>query len=276
VPTLTPGSLMDSIVLQSVSKVFRHRPVLFNWLGTEQGGTTVALDKVSLSVPAGSILALLGPNGSGKTTLLKLISTMLLPDSGRVLVHGADTLIEPQRVRSCVGFAIASERSFFPRLTARENLDFFAALDDVPRKWRKLRIETTLARTGLHNAADTLVRKFSSGMYQRLAITRALIKQPSVLLLDEPTRSLDTESRQDFWRLVRKLAANGTAIVMATHNFEEAAAVGDCVAVLHHGQLTGHRQLDRVAPDEIRFFYSQTTGATGEVYTSESLIKSLQ
>jgi len=267
---------MDSIILQSVSKVFHHRPALFNWLGREQGGTTVALDQVSLRVPAGSILALLGPNGSGKTTLLKLISTTLLPDSGRVLVQGADTQVAPQRVRSCVGFAMANERSFFPRLTAQENLDFFAALEDVPRKCRKLRIETTLAHTGLQATTDTLVRKFSSGMYQRLAIARAVIKQPSVLLLDEPTRSLDSGTREDFWCLVRKLAESGTAIVMATHNFEEAAAVGDRVVVLHRGQLAGYRQLGRVAPADLRSFYSQSTGEAGEEYNSESLIESLQ
>ena len=123
---------MDSIVLESVSKIFRHRPSLFNWMGKERGGETRALDEISLSAAAGKVLVLLGPNGSGKTTTLKLVSTMLLPDGGRVLVEGADTLTQSAQARKHVGFAVATERPFFPRLSARETLDFFAALDDVP------------------------------------------------------------------------------------------------------------------------------------------------
>jgi ABC-2 type transport system ATP-binding protein len=134
---------------------------------------------------------------------------MLLPDAGRVLVEGADTRIQPDQFRKHVGFAVATERSFFPRLSARENLDFFAALDDVPRPARARRIQVLLERAGLVEAADTLVMKFSSGMYQRLGIARALIKQPSILLLDEPTRSLDPAAAMHFWNLVRELAAHG-------------------------------------------------------------------
>src|SRR5439155_379400 len=111
---------------------------------------------------------------------LKLISTMLLPDSGRVLIEGADTCLRAGTVRKHVGFAVANERSFFPRLSARENLDFFASLENVPAKIRPVRIQAMLERTGLQDAANTLVMKFSSGMYQRLGIARALIKQPSV------------------------------------------------------------------------------------------------
>src|SRR5207249_10829235 len=115
---------MHSVVLESVTKRLRHRPALFNWMGRERTGETCALENLSLSVPAGKVLVLLGPNGSGKTTTLKLISTMLLPDSGRVLIEGADTCLRAGTVRKHVGFAVANERSFFPRLSARENLDF--------------------------------------------------------------------------------------------------------------------------------------------------------
>src|SRR5881392_960292 len=114
---------MPAVILETVSKIFRHRPALFNWFGRERSGETRALDHVSLQVPAGSVLVLLGPNGSGKTTTLKLISTMLLPDEGRVLIEGADTCLRAGTVRKHVGFAVANERSFFPRLSARENLD---------------------------------------------------------------------------------------------------------------------------------------------------------
>ena len=115
---------MHSVVLESVTKRFRHRPALFNWMGRERTGETCALENLSLSVPAGKVLVLLGPNGSGKTTTLKLISTMLLPDAGRVLVEGANTLKETESVRRHVGFAVSTERSFFPRLSARESAEW--------------------------------------------------------------------------------------------------------------------------------------------------------
>ncbi len=164
---------MDRIVFESVRKVFRHRPALFNWLGREQRGETLALKDVSFSAASAEILALLGPNGSGKTTALKLISTTLLPDAGAVRVGGFDAGHDAGKVRRQVGIAVAAERSFFPRLSARENLDFFAALDEVSRSERAQRIQEVLRDTGLEEQADILVMKFSSGMYQRLGIARA-------------------------------------------------------------------------------------------------------
>lgn len=257
---------MPTVILESVSKIFRHRPALFNWLGREREGETRALDHVSLAVPPGRVLVLLGPNGSGKTSTLKLISTMLLPDEGRVLVQGSDTRTDSRVVRQHVGFAVATERSFFSRLSARENLDFFAALNDLPRKAREERVDELLARTGLRDAADTLVMKFSSGMYQRLGIARALIARPAVVLLDEPTRSLDPGSAAQFWNLVRELPAQGATVILATHNFNEAVAVGNHVAVLFKGSLAAERSLSAtMRVDELRSFYFQTTGEREEV-----------
>ena len=276
---------MDSVVLQSVTKRFRHKPALFNWVGKERAGETRALADVSFSLAPGKVLVLLGPNGSGKTTTLKLISTVLLPDEGHVLVHGNDTRRDSGAARRNVGFALANERSFFPRLSARENLDFFATLDEVPRKLRKGRIELLLERVGLSDAADTLVMKFSSGMYQRMGIARALLKSPSIVLLDEPTRSLDPASATNFCNLVRGLAEDGAAILIASHNFQETAAVADSVIVLQQGKVAGHlRETGATAfgtpasgfsaststasghadseftVDEIRSFYFQVTG----------------
>jgi ABC-2 type transport system ATP-binding protein len=253
-----------SVVLDGVSKSFRHRPALFNWRGREKRGETQALVDVSLQVSRGEVLALLGPNGSGKTTTLKLLSTVLLPDAGRVLIEGADTRLRPEKVRKRVGFAVAGERSFFPRLTARENLDFFAALDDVPRKLRKLRVDSMLDRVGLTEASDVLVMKFSSGMYQRLAIARALIKEPSVILLDEPTRSLDPGSAWRFWELVRGLADQGCAVLLASHNFQETTAVADSVCVLYHGRIAGRRRIDSTGAEGVKSFYFRATGQLQE------------
>src|SRR6266567_4154240 len=209
---------MDRVLFESVRKVFHHRPALFNWLGRERGGETVALKNLSFSAGAGEVLVLLGPNGSGKTTALKLISTMLLPDAGSVRVAAFDTRRDAGPVRQQVGIAVATERSFFPRLSARENLEFFAALDEVPRRERSQRIEEVLSDTGLAGQADTLVMKFSSGMYQRLGIARALVKRPSVLLLDEPTRSLDAATTAHFWATIRALARQQTTVLLTTHN----------------------------------------------------------
>lgn len=258
---------MDAIIFESVSKIFRHRPALFNWFGRERAEPTIALHNVSFKVRSGGVLALLGPNGSGKTTLLKLISTMLLPDSGQVVVYGSNTVRAAQRVRRSIGFAVAGERSFFPRLTARENLDFFAALDDVASRQRKARIEFMLARTGLLDATDTLVMKFSAGMYQRLAIARALMKQPAVLLLDEPTRSLDPGVKAEVWELIRELSVDGTTTVIATHSFQEAAAVADSVTVLRRGELVAFRDIQGLNAQDVGSLYFR---GGWEVTTDES------
>jgi len=251
---------MDQVVFESVRKVFRHRPALFNWLGRERGGETNALKNLSFSSPAGEVLVLLGPNGSGKTTALKLISTMLLPDAGSVRVTGFETVREGGRVRQQVGIAVATERSFFPRLSARENLEFFAALDEVPRRERQQRIDEVLGDTGLAEQADTLVMKFSSGMYQRLGIARALVKRPAVLLLDEPTRSLDAATTAHFWTTIRQLAEEQTTILLATHNFAEAVAVGDRLLLLQGGELLAERSIrSGESVEELRSFYFSLT-----------------
>jgi ABC-2 type transport system ATP-binding protein len=265
---------MDQVAFESVRKVFRHRPALFNWVGRERTGETVALNGVSFSAAGGEVVALLGPNGSGKTSTLKLISTMLLSDGGTVRVGGFDAQRDGSKVRRQVGIAVAAERSFFARLSARENLDFFGALDEVPRRERRARIEEVLCDTGLEEQADTLVMKFSSGMYQRLGLARALVKRPRVLLLDEPTRSLDAAATAHFWESIRALARRDTTVFIATHNFAEAAAVGSRALLLCRGELVADRWLTtrrlsdwreasndvgRVA-EELRLLYFRLTG----------------
>ena len=252
---------MDQVVFESVRKVFRHRPALFNWLGRERGGETIALNQVSFSAAGAEVLVLLGPNGSGKTTALKLVSTMLLPDAGSVRVGGFEARRHAGEVRRQVGIAVATERSFFPRLSASENLEFFAALDEVPRGERAQRIKEVLRDTGLEEQVDTLVMKFSSGMYQRLGIARALVKRPSVLLLDEPTRSLDAAHTAHFWTTIRALAGQKTTVLLATHNFAEAAAVGDRLLLLHRGELLADRPVNNgESAEALRAFYFRMTG----------------
>ena len=247
---------MQSIIFDSVQKTFRRSGFFFS----RQKVETHALNGVSLEVSTGEVLALLGPNGSGKSTTLKLISTMLLPDRGKVVVNGLDIRLSSQSVRSQVGFAVAAERSFFPRLTVRENLDFFAALEDVSRRDRPERIGSILTDINLAEAAPKQVMKLSSGMYQRLGIARALIKRPSVLLLDEPTRSLDPSAASNLWGLVRELSRAGITIVLATHNFAEAVAVADRIAVLQRGELLAVRHTEGLSVEQLRNFYLEVTG----------------
>jgi ABC-2 type transport system ATP-binding protein len=248
---------MNSVILESVHKMFR--PANFFGFGAVRAETH-ALKGISLSAAWGEVLALLGPNGSGKSTTLKLVSTMLLPDRGRVFVGGADTRVQSHAVRRRVGFAVASERSFFPRLTARENLDFFASLEDVPRRERAHRVERVLQDVGLQETAGKQAMKLSSGMYQRLGIARALIKRPSVLLLDEPTRSLDPAAASHLWRLIRELAQSGITILLATHNFSEAVAVADRIAILQKGDLLAVERARSFNVERLRDFYLDITG----------------
>jgi len=261
VPVIEPVSgmkLRNSIVLESAKKIFRRG----FFLARTARDQTIALNGISLEAGAGEILGLLGPNGSGKSTTLKLISTMLLPDDGRVLVNGHDTRSHGAAVRKLVGFALASERSFFPRLTVRENLDFFAALEDIPRRERRTRVESVLCDVALTASADKQVMKLSSGTYQRMGIARALIKRSSVLLLDEPSRSLDPAAAEQLWELVRNLSSGGITTILATHSFAEAAAVCDRVAVLQRGELLAIRRADNMSAEGMRTEYLEITGET--------------
>lgn len=258
---------MSGVIFENVTKWFAHRPALFNWISREREGRTVALNEVSFAIEQGSIMAVLGPNGSGKTTMLKLISTMLLPDDGSIRVEGNDTVTAQQEVRARVGFAVASERSFFPRLTARENLDFFAALENVRRGDRAQRVKKVLHLTELEEVGDTLVMKFSSGMYQRLAIARALLKEPSVLLLDEPSRSLDPAAAYHFWEWLKSTAEQGCTVLLATHNFDEAVTVANSVAILSHGTILTRRPVvPGMTVEELRrtYFHEVKNAAASE------------
>jgi len=257
---------MNSVVLESVSKVFRQRRLF-----CRASEATHALRNISLEVASGEVLGLLGPNGSGKSTTLKLISTVLLPDGGRILVGGWDTRLQGDAVRKQVGFALASERSFFPRLTCRENLEFFAALENVPRRECRDRAENTLRRVGIETASDKQAMKLSSGMYQRLGIARALLKNPSVLLLDEPTRSLDPAAATQLWNLIHELSDSRITILIATHNFAEATAVCGRFAILQRGELVTTQAISDFSDDHLRSLYLEIAGESAPVLWHESV-----
>ncbi|MFL6299147.1 MAG: ABC transporter ATP-binding protein [Terriglobales bacterium] len=250
------------IEIQSVTKIFGRREWARPWRCPSE---TRALDGVSLKFETGRIGVLLGPNGSGKTTLLKLLSTILLPDSGLVRVGGHDTAKNEDAVRRVVGFAVGAERSFFPRLTARENLRFFAVFEELPPATIPRRIEEVLAAVNLTSDADKQAMKFSSGMLHRLGIARAILKSPAVLLLDEPSRSLDPAASEELWKMLLSMKETGTTVLVASHNFEETASIADAIAVLDHGRLAGCKNFSpRGDATAVREFYFSVSQARSE------------
>jgi ABC-2 type transport system ATP-binding protein len=197
-----------------------------------------ALRGVDLEVRRGEIFGLLGPNGAGKTTLLKILSCLVLPDRGTVHVDGEDAVREA-RVKPRIGLVHSDERSFYWRLSGRENLRFFATLYDVPRTRAVGRIEALLRRMDLVEAADRRFSDYSSGMKQRLAVARALLHDPPILLMDEPTRSLDPASAASLRELIRDelRGRDGKTILLATHNLREAEVLCDRMTVLVRGRV---------------------------------------
>jgi len=197
-----------------------------------------ALRGADLAVREGEILSLLGPNGAGKTTLLKVLSCLVLPDEGRATIGGEDTLHE-NRVKRKIGLVTSDERSFYWRLSGRENLRFFARLYDVPYRKTEARLTELLERVDLIDAADRPFSGYSSGMKQRVAIARALLHDPPILLMDEPTRSLDPVTAIGLRQFVtgRLRDAHGKTVLLATHDLREAAVVSDRVAILVRGRV---------------------------------------
>jgi len=233
------ASSSPAVVLRGLTKAF---PKQRGWRAMFSGKareSVRALTDVSCEVRAGEFFGLLGENGAGKTTLFKILATLVTPDAGTAVVGGYDVLKAPSRVRDLLAPVIADERSLHWRLSGLENMRLFAALHGLRGGEATRRIEELLALVNLVDAADRMVSGYSSGMKQRLLVARTLLARPSVLLLDEPTRSLDPISARSFRRFLREdvALAQGCTVLLATHNAEEAFELCDRVGVLHRGRL---------------------------------------
>jgi ABC-2 type transport system ATP-binding protein len=195
---------------------------------------------VSLEVGAGEILGIVGPNGAGKTTLLEILATVVLPDGGRAVLGGYDVVQDAGSVRRIAAYCPSAAQTFYPRLTGFQNLEFFAALHGVVGATGRERVREALEIVAIDHAARLAVQTYSDGMRQRLALARALVTGCRVLLLDEPTKSLDASGRIATHRLLRRTLADGLrlTVLLVTHSAEEAAAVCDRVAVLEDGCVT--------------------------------------
>jgi ABC-2 type transport system ATP-binding protein len=204
---------------------------------TKRFGDVLALHDAHFDVRGGEVVALLGPNGAGKSTLLRILATTLLPDEGSASVGGEDVVAAPAAARRQLGFLLTDERSWYWRVSGRANLEFFAALHGMRREAAAHRTAELLEEFGLGDAADRRFGTYSSGMKLRLSLARALLVRPSALLLDEPTRSLDPIATRDFRELISIQAHSGTAVLFATHDLHEAAAVAPRVLIMVGGRL---------------------------------------
>jgi ABC-2 type transport system ATP-binding protein len=232
--------LSNTIEAQGLAKTFvKARSIREILLRPFQRAEPIeALRGVDLQVAEGEILGLLGPNGAGKTTLLKILSCLVLPDAGRAVVGGHDTADE-NAVKRLIGYVHSDERSFYWRLSARENLRFFARLYDVPSRRVEARIDELLDRVDLREAADRPFSGYSSGMKQRVSIARALLHDPPILMMDEPTRSLDPATSKGLRRFILDALRDrdGKTILLATHDLREAEVVSDRIAILVRGRV---------------------------------------
>jgi len=236
-----------AIEARGIHKTFRKRKSIRELVTHpfRRAETVQALRGVDLTVSEGEIFGLLGPNGAGKTTLLKILCCLVLPDEGQARVAGESTEDE-DLVKPRIGLVHSDERSFYWRLSARENLRFFARIYDVPSKRIEPRISELLERVDMLEAADRPFSGYSSGMKQRIAIARALLHDPPILLMDEPTRSLDPAAARSLRRFVKDELNQraGKTVLLATHNMREAEELADRVAILAKGKM---RQVGTVA-----------------------------
>jgi len=240
-PTSAPAAAVPALRLRQVGKTYFKRRSLLEmalrpWRRAER---VEGLVDVDLEVPRGTLYGLLGPNGAGKTTLLKILACLILPTKGTAEVEGRDVARDDQEVRRSIGFVTADERSFYWRLSGEDNLEFFARLYGLTAAQTRRRTRELLAAMELEEVAGRQFMSYSSGMKQRLAICRALLHDPPVLCLDEPTRSLDPIAAKHLRQFIatRLHQERGKTILLATHNLQEAEDLCQRLAVLHRGRL---------------------------------------
>lgn len=220
-----PGSSPDGVALltESLRKTYR--------------GDVVALDSLDLAVQEGTIFGLLGPNGAGKSTTVKILTTLSRPDQGAAWVAGADVLNQPEQVRTLVG-QVAQKSGSDSQATGTENMMLQARIHGLDRIQARRRSDLLIKRLGLEDHADRPVKTWSGGLRRRLDIALALVNEPEVLFLDEPTTGLDPTSRADLWDEIRRLRdEDGVTVLLTTHYLDEADRLADRLAIIDHGKL---------------------------------------
>jgi ABC-2 type transport system ATP-binding protein len=223
---------------------------------TKSFGDVRALRGIDLAVPHGTVLGVLGPNGAGKTTAVRILTTLLLPDSGRALVEGRDVVREAAAVRRSIGLS-GQSAAIQEELTGRENLEIIGRLHHLSWREARARAIDLLGRFDLVDATDRPAKNYSGGMQRRLDLAASLVGDPKVLFLDEPTTGLDPRSRLGMWDIIRSLVAGGTTLLLTTQYLDEADELADQIVVIDHGLViaagTAEELKSRVGGDVLEF-----------------------
>ncbi len=221
---------------------------------------TRALEDVSFSLKKGKIIGILGPNGAGKTTLLKIIATLILPDKGSVIVNGWRLGIDDDKIKSFIGLVSSHERSFYWRLTGRQNLEFFASMYDLKNAKDKIEELFNLFKIDYQ---DNRFASYSAGMKQKFALTRSLLNEPELLILDEPTKSLDYVTALNLRNFIKEdlVRKKGKTVIFTTHNMDEALDFCNLFMILQKGKLYALGTLD-----ELRKKVNNPSACLGEIF----------
>ncbi len=229
-----------AIEITNLSKVFYPAKslsqVIINLLGRRKSVT--AVDSINLRIKHGELFVLMGSNGAGKTTLIKIITGLILPSQGTAIVNGCDVVRKEITVKKFIGLATGEERSFYWRLTGRQNMEFFAALHDIKRKEAKKIIDDLMALLDIKDP-DKKFQEYSTGIKQRFSIARSLLNDPKVIFMDEPTKNLDPLSAESIRTFIKKeLVENRKkTVIFCTHNLSEAVMLGDRIAIMDSGRV---------------------------------------
>jgi len=237
-------------------------------------GNVRALDGVSLAVETGTVLGLLGPNGAGKTTAVRILSTILEADSGVATILGHDVVKEPETVRRLIGLA-GQYATVDENLTGRENIYMVGRLSHLSRKLSMQRADELLENFGLADARNRVLKTYSGGMRRRLDLAAALIANPPILFLDEPTTGLDPQSRQDLWGVIAELVRDGTTVLLTTQYLEEADRLARDIVVIDHGHVIAEGTPAELKADLGTSVVSVTVGTRDIVPTAVGLLAPL-
>lgn len=203
-----------------------------------------ALKGISFDVYPGEIFGLLGPNGAGKTTTIKILTTLLAPTSGEAKVFGHDAFGGEKHIRPRINFIFGGERSLYWRLSGEDNLKFFADIYKIPRVKQKELIDRLFDEVGLSEVRKQKVETYSKGMKQRLQIARALLNEPEIIFLDEPSLGLDPVAARALKKMIRQIADQGRTVLLTTHYMQEAEELCDRIAIINHGELVALDTVD--------------------------------
>ncbi len=203
---------------------------------TKRFGDITAVDDLSLEIGWGELFGILGPNGAGKSTAVNILSTLLEPTGGSATLDGHDVVFDPEGIREIIGVC-PQEPAFYPHLTGRENIELIGEMHLVPKDVLKARIDSMVEKIGMEDHINRRAKEYSGGMIRRVSMLMALVSNPKIALLDEPTVAMDPKSRRAVWDFIRELKGNGVSIILTTHYMEEAEELCDRVAIIDEGKL---------------------------------------